>query len=208
MSTEPTSRKTLQNLAFEYGRQLATDPNISAVGYGVKLRAGAALDGDSLVFFVREKLQTAQQAADRNTWLVPAEIDGFQTDIVELGALSAAAADRTPPAGSRGQRIADPLVGGVATMSLGAAASGPGGYGTVGGHCFDIATRAPLLLSNAHVWGATPGVEVVQPVTATSILGAAVSAATVQRPLRLVQTRAPAGLTAPIAFANSIAVWA
>jgi hypothetical protein len=90
-------------------------------------------------------------------------------------------------------------------MSLGTAAAGPGGYGTMGGHCFDAVSRAPLVLSNAHVWGTTANTEVVQPIMASAVLGAPVTTAMIGTPPTVVQTRVPTGLNAPVAFASSVA---
>jgi hypothetical protein len=207
MSVEqsPAESKTIADVAFAEGRRLADDPNILMVGYGAKMRGGQVVEGASLIFFVREKLASDAAVTERNSSLVPATVDGYPTDVVEVGHLAAASADRTPPAGRRGIRIDDPLIGGVATMGLGTSPAGPGGYGTLGGHCFDSVSRAPLVLSNAHVWGLTLGTEVVQPVMASGILGAGVATAAIGIPPALVQTRVPTGVVPPVAFANSVA---
>jgi hypothetical protein len=198
--------KTVADVAFAEGRRLENDPNIIAVGHGAKLRSGQPIDSESVVFFVKEKLATPAAIAERRSAPVPSTIDGFPTDVVEVGHLAAASADRTPPAGNRGTRIDDPLVGGVATMALGSAApAGPGSYGTLGGQCFDSVSRAPLVLSNAHVWGTAGNTEIVQPVMASAIMGAPVTTALIGPPSAVVQTRVPTGLAAPVAFANSVA---
>jgi len=196
--------KTIADVAFEEGRRLADDPNILAVGHGVKFRCGMPDVVEAVTFFVREKLLSRAAITERGSWLVPPTIDGFATDVVQLGPLAAASADRTAPAGQRGTRIDDPVVGGVATMGLGPSPAGPGGFGTLGGQCFDNVSRAPLVLSNAHVWGTTAGTEVVQPIMASAILGAPVTTAAVGTPAAVVQTRVPTGLAAPVAFANSV----
>lgn len=196
--------KTIADVAFEEGRRLADDPNILMVGHGAKLRAGQVVDRASLIFFVREKLASAAAVRERNSALVPETVNGFPTDVVEVGHLAAASADRTPPAGARGTGIDDPIIGGVATMGLGTSPAGPGGYGTLGGHCFDSVSRAPLAISNAHVWGTTLGTEVVQPIMASEILGAPVTGATLGA-TATVQTRVPTGVVPPVVFANSIA---
>jgi hypothetical protein len=201
----PTTKPTLADLAFAEGRRLAGDPNICAVGYGIKLRAGFPAAPGALVFFVREKLGAAAAIAARDTWSIPDTIGGFATDVVEVGHLVAAAADRAVPAGRRGTHVATPLVGGVTTMGLGSQIPGPGGYGTMGGLSFDNGTSAPLLLSNAHVWGQTIPTEVAQPVTATSVFGAAASPATFGTPAAMVLTRVPPALAGPVAFVNSVA---
>jgi hypothetical protein len=193
----------IAGVAFREGLRRRNDPNISAIGYGTKLRGGRPVQGDSVVFFVKRKTALADVAALASA-AIPPEIDGYATDVVEVGALAAAAADRAPPVGNRGTRVDAPLVGGVATAGLGSNSAGPGGYGTLGGHCFDALTRAPLVLSNAHVWGSTPGTEIIQPITAAAILGAPVVPATAGTPVATVQTRVPVGLNAPVVFANSV----
>lgn len=195
----------ISELAFEEGRRLASDPNIVAVGHGAKLRAGRAVGGESLVYFVKQKLASPEAVAGLATWLIPEVHEGVVTDVVELGQLTAAGADRAPPVGRRGTLIDDPLVGGVATVGLGAPPSTPGGYGTLGSQCFDAATKAPLLLSAAHVWGLTAGVEVIQPVTPSALLGATATPATVGTPPTLLQTRIPSALVPATTFANSVA---
>jgi hypothetical protein len=197
--------KTVSEVAFDEGRRLASDPNIVAVGHGAKSRRGESVSGESVVFFVKEKLSSSAAIRERQSEVVPARLQGFPTDVVEVGHLSAASADRNPPAGARGTRIDNPLIGGVATMGLGPSPSGPGGYGTLGGHCFDSVSRAPLVISNAHVWGLTAGTEVVQPVIAAAILGAGVGIATVGTPPAVVQTRIPTGIVPPVVFANAVA---
>ena len=206
MSVEnvPAEPRTIADVAFAEGRRLAGDPNILTVGHGVKLRGGHVVGGQSLIFFVREKFGSRADVGERGSALVPPAVDGYPTDVVAVGRLAPASADRAPAVGNRGTRIDDPLVGGVATMGLGAAPAGPGGYGTLGGHCFDSLSRAPLLLSNSHVWGPTQNTEVVQPIMASAILGAPVTGAAVS-PTVAVQTRVPSAIVAPVTFANSIA---
>jgi len=207
MSAEQSiaASKTISDVAFAEGRRLASDPNIVAVGHGAKVRRGEPISGESVVFFVKEKLASLAAIREHQSEAVSASLEGFPTDVVEVGHLSAASADRNPPAGARGTRIDDPLIGGVATMALGPSPSGPGGYGTLGGHCFDSVSRSPLVISNAHVWGLTVGTEVVQPVMASAILGAGVGTATVGTSPAVVQSRIPTGIVPPVAFANSVA---
>lgn len=202
---EAAAPATIAEVAFSEGRRLAQDPNIQAVGYGAKLRGGAPTEPGTVVYYVREKLRSVEELTTRGTWVVPARVGGFSTDVVEVGRLAPAAADRALPTGARGSRIADPLVGGAATTALGTSLGGPGGYGTIGGLCFDNVSSAPLILSNAHVWGLTAAMEVIQPVMASAIFGAAVSPAAAGAPPQLVQTRHLPALTAPIAFANAVA---
>jgi len=203
MTMHEVSEASLAEVAFALGRKFATDRNIVAVGAGAKLTGGVPANGASLVFFVERKL--AGEALDElETWPVPSVISGFPTDVVEVGEVARAKADRGAPVGARGTRVDDPLVGGVATMNLGTGIAGPAGFGTIGGQCFDNLTRGPLLLSNAHVWGTTAGVEVVQPILASAIAGVNVAPAGLDEQ-SLVLSRVPSGLTAPVAFANSVA---
>jgi hypothetical protein len=200
-----SEQNPISTVAYEHARRLAADPNICTVGCGAKLRAGTPVAAGTLVFYVKEKLP-ADEIAARGSWPVPASLDGFATDVVEVGQLRAATADRSPPSGNRGTRIDDPLIGGVATMPLGVTTPpGPAGYGTLGGLAFDTLTSAPLALSNAHVWGQTVGTEVVQPIMASALLGAVATAATTGSPAATMLTTTPPGLAAPITFANSIA---
>lgn len=204
MNTEVKSSKSLAEVAFDEGTRLARDRNICAVGQGVKRRGGAAQSGSCLVYFVRRKLPTHQDFVAHGTWPVPREVDGYATDVVEVGNLAAASSDRAAPAGRRGTRICDPLIGGVATMSLGTSAAGPGGYGTLGGICFHPVRGTPFALSNAHVWGQTVGAEVVQPVAPTAVFGAAASLSQIGGS-QLVRTSVPAAMVPPVVLANSIA---
>jgi len=202
--TMDATERTLGELAFAEGKRLAIDPNIRAVGYGIKLRAGAPVASGSLVYFVGEKLERPEEIAAHGSWPIPAAVEGISTDVVEVGQLRAATADRAPPVGARGNLVGAPLIGGASTMALGSPVPGPAGYGTLGGLCFDGATNTPLFLSNAHVWGQPLG-EVVQPVMASSVFGAAASPAVVGAVPLTALTRIPTALAAPIAFASSVA---
>jgi hypothetical protein len=197
--------RRLDEVAFTEGRRLAGDPNICAVGYGAKLCGGAPVSGGSVVFFVREKLATRADIEARGSFVVPPVVGGFITDVVAVGRLSAATADRGFPVGNRGTHVSTPLVGGAATMALGTQLPGPAGYGTIGGLCFDSATGTPLLLSNAHVWGQTRNTEVTQPISPAALFGATASAASTGTAGLTVLTRIPTALAAPVAFANSVA---
>ncbi len=203
---EPARAQWGFEVAFREGRRLASDPNIRAVGYGAKLSQGVPTRGDSLVFLVHEKLTSDEEIAARGSWVVPATIDGFATDVVAMGQLAAATADRAPPVGARATHLATPLLGGTATMGLGSQGPGPGGYGTLGGLCFDVTSATPLLLSNAHLWGQTVGNDVTQPISPAALFGATASPAMAPGATPLtVLTRTPSALSAPIAFVNAVA---
>ena len=195
----------ISEVAFEEGRRLAADPNICAVGYGAKLRGGRPVGDQCVVFMVREKLSSSEDIGARGSWPVPPSVSGFVTDVVEVGQVTAAAADRSPPTGNRASHVSRPLIGGTATMGLGPQIAGAGGYGTIGGRCFDNVSSAPLLLSNAHVWGQTVGTDVAQPVTPVAVFGAAATRASVGTTPQTVLTRIPSALAGPVTFANSVA---
>ena len=207
--TTKATTKTMAEVAFAEGQRRKDDANIIAVGYGAKLRAGTLHSGSAVVFYVREKLASPAEITARGSEPIPDILEGFATDVVRLGEVSVGVADRTLPAGTRGTRIDAPLIGGSATTGLGAATGGPGGYGTLGGLCFDNTTgnptNAPLVLSNAHVWGTGVGTEVAQPVLPTAFCGAKVSPAVTGGSPLLVQTRIPPALGAPVVFANAVA---
>lgn len=80
---EPTRK--ISEVAFEYAHRLRTDPNIRAVGYGMKQRAGAVVAGHCLVFYVRQKLRQEQDGACCGTWWVPSVVEGYPTDVVVVG---------------------------------------------------------------------------------------------------------------------------
>lgn len=208
MSVTATA-KTIADVAFAENRRRKDDSNVVGVGYGAKLRAGAAQPGMAVIFYVREKIGSPTEITSRGSQMIPDSLEGYSTDVVPLGQVVSAVGDRMPPAGTRGTRIDAPLIGGVATIGLGSMSGGPGGYGTLGGLCFDNTagkpTNAPLVLSNAHVWGTTVATEIAQPSIPSGFFGAkATPAVTGPSPL-LVQTRIPPALGTPIVFANAVA---
>lgn len=173
--------------------------------------AGANLvldqSGGSVDVRVSTNLQLGDRLAVTYTSTTPqptalAQFYSSQTSEVLIGV------DVPPPAGDRGTRVADPLVGGVATAPAGAslAAPGPGGYGTLGGLVYDATTRAPYLISNAHVWGTATGNEVFSPVMPSTIVGASVAPVfALGTPPTLSLLRVPPALAAPVVFANVFA---
>ncbi len=190
--------------AFTESQRLAADANIAAVGYGTKLRDGRPSGGTCLQYFVRRKLPPGELER-ATTWPVPAAVDGLPTDVVEVGELRAAISNVAPPMGTRGTRMGDPLIGGYASVGLGDSAGSAGGFGTLGGLCFDSSTGAPLALSAAHTWGTTGKPEVMQPLLPRTLFGT--NAEPLTNPSGLVRADVPIGLRAAVAFANA-GVWA
>lgn len=85
---DPTRK--ISEVAFECAYRLRSDPNIRAVGYGLKRRAGVALAGHCLVFYVGQKLLLEQDGARCGTWWVPSVVEGYPTDVVVVGRYVAA----------------------------------------------------------------------------------------------------------------------
>lgn len=201
--TEPLADiiSPLAELAFLESRRLADDPNIAAVGCGIKLRGDAPVGSLCLQYFVSRKLPLGAALAELGSQPIPLHVHGVPTDVLEVGRLARAVSDLAPPAGARGTRLADPLIGGFATAGLGDPAAGPGGYGTLAGVCFDATTLTPLALSAAHVWGTTPGTEAIQPVLPATLFSTGVL------PLTdvggLVRSDIVPALRAAVAFANA-----
>ncbi len=153
--------RSIQEVAASENDRLKDDPNIVAVGYGIKVRGGRIEYRPCLQYFVRTKLPAAEVAA-LASWLVPAEVEGHPTDVVAWAA-QRTQKDNGPPTGRRNTSKEDPLVGGTSTTVISGFHSFPDGYGTLGGLCVDGASGAALAISNAHVWGPDTGEDVIQP---------------------------------------------
>lgn len=126
--------------------------NVTGVGVGYKMKDGKFTDVIAVQVFVERKLPPVE-VADQNLRLVPDEIDGVPTDVVQAGPFR----ETESPSGSRSDRK-DPLVGG---LSIGRASS-PISYGTLAAIVFDNANRA-MALSNEHVLDGSIGESVHQP---------------------------------------------
>jgi len=204
MKTEPCLN-ALSELAFAEGRRLAHDPNIAGVAAGIKLTRGRPAGSLCVQYLVRKKLRLDSGEDWTVTAPLPATLAGVPTDVIEVGEMTRAVSDLAPPVGARGTRIAEPLAGGYATANLSDAVEAGGGYGTLAGICFDLTSFAPLGLSNAHVWGLTPGAEAIQPVYPATVLSTNVTP--LASAAGLARSDVPPLLRAAIAFANAGA-WA
>jgi hypothetical protein len=124
-------------------------PNVVGLGYGYKEQKGLRTDQLALVALVREKLP---RAALEPSEMVPAQVDGVPTDVLEVGELKAQQ--------SRTGRWR-PAPGGVSIGHYKVTA------GTLGTVVRDRATGARVILSNNHVLAnsneAEPGDPILQP---------------------------------------------
>ncbi len=123
----------LDALKTQYQDFLLALPNVVGVGIGHKKTGGKVLENLSLVALVRSKVPVDSLPKGAS---IPAELGGFQTDVVEVGHLRAMA--------SRLERWR-PAVGGISTGHFQVTA------GTLGCLVYDMATGEPLILSNNHV---------------------------------------------------------
>jgi hypothetical protein len=156
--------KTLVEVAAEETQRCAEDPNIAAVGFGLKFVGGKPQIRAALQYHVLRKLGGDKDIAAAGSSRVPDRVGGYETDVleVEIGR-PATCPGSNSPTGERGGRREDPLVGGTSTTALSDFHSIPTGYGTLGGLCFDSATGDAMALSNAHVYGDDVDSDVIQP---------------------------------------------
>lgn len=147
------------NNAVETARaQWKGDPNIRAIGFGFKHRNGNTTDEVAVTFHVRRKLDSEDGIYAIGSKPVPAEIEGFPTDVKVFNVTSASAT------GNRDETRFDPLVGGSMTSNAeNNFRIWYNGAGTLGTLCFRGNT--PMALSNWHVWanGGERGDDIIQP---------------------------------------------
>ena len=128
---------------------IMTKPNVVGVGTGYKRAKGRITSELAIIALVRRKLPPSAMAAGA---LVPASVDGVQTDVMEVGEIRA---QLTPTDRWR------PAPGGVSIGHYNITA------GTLGAVVRDRATGVRLILSNNHVLAdnndATPGDPILQP---------------------------------------------
>ena len=140
------------------------DPNIISIGWGLANRGGKVKPEMSLIFHVKEKYSSDKQIQAIGSHAIPCKVEGFATDVRKQLHL---VADQS--AGSRADKIADPLVGGVDSANLEKINRTffwyQNGGGTLGILCRDQDNN-PMALSNWHVWandGAKIGDRIIQP---------------------------------------------
>jgi hypothetical protein len=157
-----TGRRPLTEVAGQEQVRLADDPNIDSVGYGLRRRGGVPLYEVCVQYHVRVKLADPDQIRAVGSEVLPAEVGGYPTDVMETVA-ARPCKNEGPPTGSRGSHIDNPLIGGGSTTVLSDWHSFPTGFGTLGGLCFDSSNGDAMALSNAHVWGLDADKDCIQP---------------------------------------------
>ena len=155
----------IKALAKRLRREYRDDPNIVSVSWGMARQGGKAVPRLALIFFVKEKLDSEKKIRKAGSRPAPREVDGIPTDVKTHAPM------QPLWAGSRADKIADPLAGGVATTNLEKVNRtffwSSGGPGTLGILCRDSNGDA-MALSNWHVWadqGAEVGDKIIQPQT-------------------------------------------
>lgn len=142
-----------------------SDPNVVEIGWGMAKRAGKLVPELAIIFHVREKYSSEAEITAAGSQPVPPRVAGFATDVRKRVRLA------PQWAGSRNDKMADPLLGGVASANSEKIHRtffwSYGGTGTLGVLCRDASGEA-MALSNWHVWaneGAENGDLIIQPST-------------------------------------------
>jgi hypothetical protein len=132
---------------------LLSRPNVVACGVGYKVSGGQVTDEPSVVVSVVRKLPLAELA---DSDLIPGELEGVRTDVIETGVLRAWEAGENAEHRARWRPTAPPGV------SIGHASITAGTFGCLvrrGGESFILSNNHVLACSNA----AQPGDPILQP---------------------------------------------
>jgi hypothetical protein len=215
MSKKPATRagrkfaRPLAEAAANEARRLQADPNVACVGFGLKFVKGRPTMQAALQYHVRRKLAGDRDIKAIGSEPIPAEVDGYPTDVVQWSPGRAVDCPSSKsPTGPRGGRREDPLVGGTSTTVLSEYYSFPTGYGTLGGICLDSSSNDAMALSNAHVYGSDIGNDAIQPWLPTdTYLAATVMALTCGIAAYAFTETTPSALTTGLAAAAA-GVWA
>ncbi|MDI6870459.1 MAG: hypothetical protein QME79_03700 [Bacillota bacterium] len=132
----------LARIAEERREELFALPNVVGVAVGYKRRGGAVTDQPSVVVLVRKKVPLAQLAPDE---VIPSEVEGVPTDVVEVGDLKALEALPEEPDPEAHRRKLRPARPGISIGHFRVTA------GTLGAVVYDRESGEPLILSNNHV---------------------------------------------------------
>ena len=201
----PQAERSLEEAAVLENEAWLQDANVAAVGFGLKIRGGLPQPEAALHYYVYRKLGKEGEIARAGSQMIPEDRHGYQTDVIELE-LARAHQDHAPPTGARGGRKENPLVGGTSTTALSSLHSFPTGFGTLGGICFDAMDGSAMAMSNAHVWGSTTGLDVIQPwMPVDEYLEAAAKLLLCGPAAFIVDTTVPSPLTAGLAAAAAAA---
>jgi hypothetical protein len=157
------SDKLLVDVVAAEARRCEADPNVACVGFGLKFVKGRPMLRAAVQYHVYRKLASKDEIRAAGSQIVPSQVEGYETDVLEWKVARAAnCPGSNPPTGERGGRKEDPLIGGTSTTVLGDFFSFPTGYGTLGGICFDASSGDAMALSNAHVYGDDAGNDAIQ----------------------------------------------
>lgn len=146
-------------------REYRDDPNVTGIGWGMARRGGKMVPELAVIFHVKQKYADEREIRAAGSQPVPRQVDSIATDVKPQVHFE------PQWAGSRGDKMADPLLGGVPTANIEkinrtffwSADAG----GTLGILCRD-ANGDAMALSNWHVWadqGAEVGDRIIQPPT-------------------------------------------
>lgn len=158
MTDQQAKIDQLNALVARLRGEYASDPNVRAIGWGLKRSKGSLQDALSIIFYVKSKLPSERAIASVGSRPIPDEIEGFPTDVEE-------AHPGVQAAGQRDDRQYDPLVGGPATSNAEEHIFWFNGSGTLGMLVRNASDNAPMALSNWHVWadGGDEGDDIIQP---------------------------------------------
>lgn len=120
---------------------LLTLPQVIGVGYGLKVVKGIKTDQEAIIVLVKKKLPP-EQLADHE--LVPENVNGMITDVIEVGEVKALKAEMPEPLQSRTEKVRPAPPG----VSIGHYLITAGTFGAV---VYDNSTAQPMILSNNHV---------------------------------------------------------
>lgn len=143
-----------------------SNPRITLIDLGRKMRDGTLTDELTVRFHVREKPRgaTYEAFAIRHPELIlPSETDlGFPVDYIEATYHTQLWPLFFPEAGNHRDRVHNPLQGGISISN-----EWDYGYGTLGGFVRDRLTGDPMILSAWHVLASSaytrPGLRIFQP---------------------------------------------
>jgi hypothetical protein len=158
MSHNTSELERLKAVVARLRGEYAGDPNIRAIGWGLKRAKGSLTDELAIIVHVRTKLPSERTITAAGSRPIPREVEGFPTDIEQSN-------PAIITAGQRDDRQYDPLVGGPATSNAEGHIYWFNGFGTLGMLVRNAADNAPMALSNWHVWadGGNQGDRIIQP---------------------------------------------
>ena len=125
----------------KYEKELLKKPNVIGVGVGLKIKGGKVTDEPAIMVYVTRKLPKEHLSKEE---LVPEEIEGVKTDVVEVGIIRALGFQKQVSHEDRRKKWR-PAPGGVSIGHFKITA------GTLACKVYDAKYGTPLGLSNNHV---------------------------------------------------------